>query len=309
MEARSVDVDALACRLGPRLRRNEPLARHTSFRIGGPATVYAEVESEEEIHLFQWAASAWGLPLFVLGGGTNLLVSDRGLDAVVLRLGRAFAWSRWQADHHSTRVEAGAALPFKRLVTESVSHSLEGLEFAEGIPGTLGGGLLMNAGAFGGEIADVLVSVRAIDRTGQAVVYPRSELRFGYRQFDLPKGLVVTALELSLRPGDPEVIRARCLTAKRKREQCQPRGLPNAGSVFKNPPGDFAGRLIERVGLRGFRHGNAMFSEQHANFIVNLGGATAEEVRWLIREAQRRVEERFGIRLEPEIRLVGEWDE
>lgn len=309
METEVVDLEVLANRLGPRLRRNEPLARHTSFRIGGPAAWYAEVQSEDEIRLVQQAARAVGLPIFVLGGGTNLLVSDRGVHGVVLRLGRSFAWLRWHTGNGTARVEAGAALPFKRLVTESVARSLEGLEFAEGIPGTLGGGLLMNAGAFGGEIADVLVGVRGVDAAGQTVAYPRSQLRFGYRHFDLSRGLIVTGLEFALRPGDPEAIRMRCLAAKCKREQRQPRGLPNAGSIFKNPPGEFAGRLIERVGLRGFRYGNAMFSEQHANFIVNLGGATAAEVRWLMREAERRVRERFGIQLEPEVRLVGEWDE
>ncbi len=294
---------------GSRLKRDEPLARHTSFRIGGPATLFVEVEAEREIPLIQAAAHALELPLFVLGGGTNLLVSDHGVRAVVVRLGRGFSGIEWRLDGERVRVVAGAAVPFKKLVTLSVERSLEGLEWAEGIPGTVGGGLLMNAGAFGGEIADVLVSVSGIDASGATVTVPREQLRFGYRYFDLPAGLIVTSVELELQPGETAAIRARCLAAKRKREERQPKGLPNAGSVFKNPPGQFAGRLLDAAGLRGFRYGQAMFSPRHANFIVNLGGARAVDVRELMREGQRRVREQFGVELEPEIRLVGEWHE
>jgi UDP-N-acetylmuramate dehydrogenase len=167
----------------------------------------------------------------------------------------------------------------------------------------------MNAGAFGGEIADVVELVEGVDAAGEVQHLPRSALNFGYRQFDLPPGFIVTHLQFLLQPDDGDAIRARRAEAKRRREAHQPLGYPNAGSVFKNPPGQFAARLLEASGLKGCRRGGAMFSHQHANFIVNVAGATAADVRWLMQEATRRVREMSGVRLEPEIRLVGDWGE
>lgn len=299
--------DSLPHLLGPRLRFAEPLSRHTSFRIGGPADVWAEVENPQEIRAVQAWAVARQLPLVVLGGGTNVLVSDRGVRAVVLHLGRAFSALEWRPNGQGQHVRAGAAVPFKRLVSEAIDRQLAGLEFAEGIPGTLGGGLLMNAGAFGGEISDVLSWIEGVDANGALQRRARSELRFGYRRFDLEPGFIVTALEMLLPWGTREAILAKRDDAKRRREQHQPLGFPNAGSIFKNPPGQFAGRLIESVGLKGHRIGNAMFAERHANFIVNCGAARAADVRALMDEAIQRVYTRYGLRLEPEIRLVGDW--
>jgi len=202
---------------------------------------------------------------------------------------------------------AGAALPLKRLVTEAIARDLSGLEFAEGIPGTVGGGLLMNAGAFGGEIGSIVEYVDGVDAYGALQRFPRSALRFGYRRFDLPPGFIVTRLEFLLQPADRDAIHAKRDDAKRRREAHQPLGYPNAGSIFKNPPGQHAGRLIEAVGMKGERHGGAMIAEQHANFIVNVGGATAADVRALMAEAVRRVWEANSVRLEPEIKLVGDW--
>jgi len=292
-----------------RARFDEPLKRHTSFRIGGPADVWVEVTDAAEIRRAQAVAAATGLPLFVLGGGTNILVSDRGVRGVVLHLGRPLASLEFEPNGTGCHVRAGAAVPFKRLVTESVARDLAGLEFAEGIPGTVGGGLLMNAGAFGGEIADVVESIEGVDVGGELQRIPRSRLRFGYRHFDLPSGFIVTRLQFLLRPGERATILAKRDDAKRRREAHQPLGYPNAGSIFKNPPGEFAGRLLEAVGMKGARHGGALVSEQHANFIVNVGGATAADVRFLMREAAQRVWDIKGIRLEPEIRLVGDWSE
>jgi UDP-N-acetylmuramate dehydrogenase len=255
----------------------------------------------------QAVAAAAGLPLFVLGGGTNILVSDRGVRGVVLHLGRALASMDWRANGKGLHARVGAAMPLKRLVTEAIGRDLAGLEFAEGIPGSVGGGILMNAGAFGGEISEVVEYLEGVDPQGAVQRLPRSALRFGYRQFDLPAGFIVTHLEFLLQPGDPMTIRSKREDAKRRREAHQPLGYPNAGSIFKNPPGEFAGRLIEAVGLTGRRHGGAMISEQHANFIVNVGGATAADVRALMEEAARRVWETKGIRLQPEIKLVGDW--
>ncbi len=308
MESQANEVELRAL-FGGRLRQNEPLARHTSFRIGGPADYWVEVESPDEIRCVQEWARDQGIPLYILGGGTNVLVSDLGVRGCVLRLGRSFAFLEWKPNGGCTHVRAGAALPLKKLVREAVDRNLTGLEFAEGIPGTVGGGLLMNAGAFGGELADVLVAVEVVSPAGAFERLPREQLRFGYRYFDLPCGTVVTSAEFVLLPGSPAAIRARCEEAKAKRERHQPRGFPNAGSIFKNPPGQFAGRLLEAAGLKGYRVGGAMFSTQHANFIVNLGGARAADVRALMLEAQRRVREQFGVELEPEVRLVGEWRE
>lgn len=293
--------------LGSAVRFAEPLERHTSFRIGGPADVWVEVTDVVQIRRVQELAAAAGLQIFLLGGGTNVLVSDRGVRGVVVKLGRAFARLEWQPNGRCTRVRAGAAGSFKRLVTETGRRQLAGLEFAEGIPGTIGGGLLMNAGAFGGETASAVHSVEGVAATGEVEELPGVALGAGYRHTDLPPGFVVTHVNFRLWPDVSGVAAARVAEARQRRRRGQPRGFPNAGSIFKNPPGEFAGRLIEEAGLKGVRHGQAMFSPRHANFIVNLGGATAAEVKALIDEAVARVEARRGIRLEPEVKLVGEW--
>lgn len=292
---------------GQRVRFAEPLSRHTSFRIGGPADVWVEVADAEEICRVQAFAAAADLPLFVLGGGTNVLVSDRGVRGVVLHMGRALASIDWRPNGVGSHLRAGAAVPFKRVVNEAISRTLAGLEFAEGIPGTVGGGLLMNAGAFGGEISQVIEYVDGVDAQGNAQRLPRGALRFGYRHFDLPRGFIVTHVAFLLHPGERDAIVAKRAAAKQRREAHQPLGYPNAGSIFKNPPGEFAGRLIEAAGLKGSRRGGAMIAEQHANFIINLGDATAADVRALMDEAARRVWEMKGIRLEAEIKLVGDW--
>jgi UDP-N-acetylmuramate dehydrogenase len=307
VDVSALDQQSLKQTFGERVRFAEPLSKHTSFRIGGPADVWVEVADAVEIRRVQAIAAATGLPLFVLGGGTNLLVSDRGVRGIVLHLGRPMASVEWRANASGVHVRAGAALRFKRLVTECVDRDLAGLEFAEGIPGTVGGGLLMNAGAFGGEIADVVEFIEGVDARGEVQQIPRPALRFGYRRFDLPSGFIVTHLQFLLHHGERAAIRARREEAKRRREAHQPLGYPNAGSIFKNPPGEFAGRLIEAVGLKGHRRGGAMISDRHANFIVNVGNATAADVCALMDEATRRVWEAKGVRLEPEVRLVGDW--
>lgn len=294
---------------GERVRFDEPLSRHTSFRIGGPADVWVEVADAAEIRRVQQLAAATDLPLFVLGGGTNVLVSDRGVRGIVMHLGRPLASLDWRANGQGQHVRAGAALMLKRLVTEAIARDLTGLEFAEGIPGTVGGGLLMNAGAFGGEISEVMEYVEGVDAQGEVQRLARSALRFEYRRFDLPPQFIVTHLQFLLHAGDREAILTRRADAKRRREAHQPLGYPNAGSIFKNPPGEYAGRLIETAGVKGRRIGGAMVSEQHANFIVNVGQATAADVRALMTEVATRVWETRGVRLDPEIKLVGDWSE
>jgi UDP-N-acetylmuramate dehydrogenase len=299
---------ALQDAFSDRVRFREPLSRHTSFRIGGPADVWVEVDDAADIGRLQAFAAGADMPLYVLGGGTNILVSDRGVRGIVVHLSRAFAAIEWRENGGGMHVRSGAAVALKKLVVEAIERDLAGLEFAEGIPGSVGGGLLMNAGAFGGEISRVVEYVEGVTQDGAVRRLPRAELKFEYRNFDLERGFVVTHVGFLLGPGDASAIRAQRADAKRRREARQPLGYPNAGSIFKNPPGKYAGRLIEAAGLKGMRVGGAMFSEQHANFIVNVGGATAGDVRALMRTAEQRVLETEGVHLQPEIKLVGEWD-
>jgi UDP-N-acetylmuramate dehydrogenase len=293
-------------RFGERVRFAEPLSRHTSFRIGGPADAWIEVSTAAEIVAVQRAARDAGAPIGVLGIGTNVLVSDRGVRGIVIKLGRALGRLEWRRAGDRVDVRAGAAAPFK-LVMEAAARALTGLEFAEGIPGSVGGGLLMNAGAFGGEISHVVTGIVSVDAERGERHLPRAALRFGYRRFDLPAHLIVTHVDFALTPGDPAAIRATMADAKRRRDAKQPLGLPNAGSIFKNPPGEYAGRLIEGLGLKGRRVGGAMISGRHANFIVNTGAATAADVKRLMDEIADTVWRARAIRLVPEIRLVGDW--
>jgi UDP-N-acetylmuramate dehydrogenase len=293
----------LRTRFGARLRTAAPLAELTSFRIGGPADVLLAVESEDELRAALAAAWSERVPAFCLGAGTNLLVSDRGVRGLVVRLGEGFR----QLEFDGARVRAGAAAQFGTLVYEAIERGLGGLEFGEGIPGSVGGGLVMNAGAFGGEIARVVRTVHGVDEQGRAIALSGAEVKFSYRRTELPPRFVITRVDFELGQGDREQLRARVADLKAKRAARQPRGLPNAGSIFKNPPGNFAGLLLENAGLKGARLGAAAFSAEHANFIVNLGGARAEDVRALIELARSRVKEQSGVALEAEVRMIGEW--
>jgi UDP-N-acetylmuramate dehydrogenase len=298
---------ALTARFGARVRLDEPMSRHTSFRIGGPADVWVEVESAAELaELFQLAHAA-AVPAFALGSGTNVLVSDRGVRGIVLHLGRGLRFVEWTIDREQAGVRAGASVPFKKLVYDAVERGFAGLEFGEGIPGSLGGGLTMNAGAFGGEISRVVEGLEGVHADGRLEELPRERLAFEYRRLDLPPGWVITAVRLRLQRGNREEMEKRVTTAREKRKRNQPLGFPNAGSIFKNPPGAFAGRLLEEAGVKGLERGGAQVSELHANFIVNRGGATAADVRVLMEEMQQRVLSRSGIRLQPEVKLVGDW--
>lgn len=292
---------------GSRVRFDESLGRHTSFRIGGPADAWVDAQSVGDVRRLTVMARRAAVPILVLGGGSNVLVSDRGVRGIVLHLGRPFSEIEWDPRPGAVAVRAGAAVPFKKLVLAAIARGLAGLEFAEGIPGRVGGGLLMNAGAFGGEISDVVDYVEGVDVDGQERTLLRGELRFSYRQFDLPPGFIVTYVGFGLAPGDTAELRRRQLHARRRRHAVQPLGYANAGSVFKNPDGDYAGRLIEAAGLKGRRIGDAQISPEHANFIVNLGAARAADVRALMQEAIAAVAATTGRQLEAEIKLIGEW--
>ena len=288
---------------GARLGANRSLADLTSFQIGGPADLFIMVESDGELMTAMAAAYRHDTPAMCLGAGTNLLVSDRGVRGLVVKLGASFG----RIIIESVKVTVGAAMQFGAMVETVVDRGLAGLEFGEGIPGTVGGGLVMNAGAFGGEMARVVTLVHGVTIDGLARALTKDEVNFAYRRTDLPPRFVISRVDFTLSRGDREELRARVTDLRSKRAARQPRGLPNAGSVFKNPPGNFAGRLLESVGLKGARMGGAAFSGQHANFIVNLGGARADEVRALIELARSRVMESTGVKLEPEVRLIGEW--
>jgi UDP-N-acetylmuramate dehydrogenase len=295
--------DELRANFGERLKVNQLLAEFTSFRIGGPADLFITVESEAELMRAMSAAHLDRKPAFCLGHGTNLLVSDRGIRGLVIRLGDGF--NRISID--DIKVTAGAGVDFGELVETVVERSLEGLEFGEGIPGTVGGGLVMNAGAFGGEIAKVVTLVHGVTAEGEARALTPGEVNFAYRRTELPEHFVISRVDFELHRGDREKLRAKVTELRAKRAARQPRGVPNAGSIFKNPPGNFAGRLLESAGMKGHRIGGAGFSDQHGNFIVNLGGARAEEVRALIEMAKLKVRENSGMTLETEVRLVGDW--
>jgi UDP-N-acetylmuramate dehydrogenase len=293
----------LRAKFGDRVRAAMPLAALTSFQIGGPADLFVNVEDETELMHAKAAAYRAGVPCFCLGAGTNLLVSDRGMRGLVVRLGDGFG----KIKIDGTKVVAGAGAAFGALVLAVIDQGLEGLEFGEGIPGTVGGGLVMNAGAFGGEIAKVVTLVHGVTEAGAAVALTRDEVKFAYRRTELPSHFIITRVDFELARGGREVLMARVAELKARRASRQPRGVPNAGSIFKNPPGNFAGKLLEGAGLKGTRLGGAAFSDQHANFIVNLGGAQAVEVRALIDMARVKVKEQSGVWLEPEVRLVGDW--
>ncbi len=293
----------LRARFGARLAVSRPLADLTSFRIGGPADLFVTVQTEDELMAAMAAAHRISMPAFCLGAGTNLLISDRGMRGLVVKLGDGFT----KISINGAKVVAGGAAQFGMLVEIVVEHGLAGLEFGEGIPGTVGGGLVMNAGAFGGEMAKVVTLVHGVTVQGDARALTRDEVNFAYRRTDLPPRFVITRVDFELEPGDRETLCARVAELKAKRAARQPRDVPNAGSIFKNPPGNFAGRLLENAGLKGTRVGGAAFSDQHANFIVNLGGARADEVRALMELARNKVKEIAGVWLEPEVKLVGDW--
>ena len=290
---------------GPRVRAGFPLGPLTSFRLGGPAALYLEVESEGDLAAAARAVDASGVAWFVVGKGSNLLVSDSGFPGLVLRLGRGFRWTA----RDGRRLHAGAAMPLPALAGVALAHDLAGLEFGVAIPASLGGAVRMNAGAHHHAMAEVLdrIDLFFIPSGARATV-AAAEAAFGYRRSGLPEGSMVVGASVHLRPGEPSAIRAEMDAARAWRRATQPLAEPNCGSVFKNPPGDHAARLIEAVGAKGLSVGGAAVSTKHANFIVAGPGATASDVWRLVGAVEGLVKERFGISLEPEVQLVGDID-
>ena len=287
-----------------KVHHGTPLAPYTAFRVGGPAELLATVTSAEALAQAVVAARAHSVPCRVLGAGSNVLVSDAGLRGLVL-LNRARS-TAFGPDH--VRAESGTS--FSTLARHCISRGLAGLEWAVGIPGTVGGAVVGNAGAWGGDVASVLVEARVLGADGQVGVWPARRFDFSYRSSALKgaPGLQAVVLEaaFALAPGDRQALEARVAEIAARRKASQPAGA-TCGSVFKNPPGDYAGRLVEAAGLKGVRRGGAMITTAHANFVVNQGGATAADVKALIDLARGAVEEQFGISLELEIELLGEW--
>ena len=296
-------LDALMSFAGPeRVKLDQPMDRYTTFRIGGPADVMFFPETPQEILVAQALATESGVPVTVIGCGSNLLVSDAGIRGLVIALGKPF--SRIEVRGNAIFAQAGARL--SAVANAALAHGLMGLEFASGIPGSVGGGAYMNAGAYGGQLSDVLTEVELL-RDGMAVRVPASEMDFGYRHSAaMESGALITGATFALQPGDPEEIRARMDDLNGRRRDKQPLEYPSAGSTFKRPEGYFAGALIEQAGLKGCRIGGAMVSEKHAGFIVNAGNATAQDVFELIMRVQHTVLDRSGVWLEPEVRLIGE---
>lgn len=284
-----------------RMAQDEPMSRHTSFRIGGPARRMAFPNSGEQLVLLLDFAEQCGAHPLVIGNGSNLLVSDQGLDRLVISTA---AMNRLEGA--GTTIEAAAGVPLARLADFARKQGLTGLEFAHGIPGTVGGAICMNAGAYGGEMAQVVQRAAILDPAGGVKALSGGEMEFGYRRSILTghPGWVVLSAVFALAPGDPAAIRGRMDELIAKRRASQPLELPSAGSTFKRPEGYFAGTLIQDCGLKGLTVGGAQVSEKHAGFVVNTGGATFEDVTELIRQVQARVLEQAGVRLEPEVKIV-----
>lgn len=283
---------------------NEPMAGHTTFRIGGPADYFIEAADAEEIRGAIDVCREEGLPWFVLGRGSNLLVGDRGFRGVVLSVYRAFQGI--EIDHETVRVKAGTLLT--TLTGKLLEEALTGMEFASGIPGTVGGAVMMNAGAYGGEMKDIVREVTVLTPEGEIRCLSAEEMKFGYRTSVVKeKEYIVLSAVLKLKKGNPEEIRAKMQELKAKRIEKQPLEYPSAGSTFKRPEGYFAGKLIMDAGLAGKRVGGAQVSEKHCGFVVNTKDATAADVRALMGQIQKTVEEKYGVRLEPEVRFLGEF--
>ena len=289
----------------------------TTFKCGGPARYYDEPSSEEEIIRDIQFAKENSLPIFVLGGGANCLVSDKGFDGLVIKIGKGLSSFQLVENDNKATITAGAGLALRSFGTKVADAGFEGTEFACGIPGTLGGGVFMNAGAYGGEIKDLVTKVRYIDADGEAHELCGDELQFGYRRSAFTqmakdgKIFVITEITAEVSRGNKEEIDARINEYKEKRTSSQPLDVPSAGSTFKRPEGYFAGKLIDDCGLRGYSIGDsaAQVSPKHCGFIVNNGGkATAQEVFDLIMDVSDKVFEKFDVRLEPEVRLIGEFD-
>lgn len=285
-------------------RENEPMSLHTSFKVGGPAELWAEPVNERVLAQTVAFCTAHEIPVTVVGNGSNLLVSDLGIEGAVLHIGGGFG-EKERIGAFDIRCGAGTKLSV--LCAFALEHELSGLEFAWGIPGTAGGALYMNAGAYGSEMAEVVTECSCITTDGRTEVLPVEKLKLGYRTsiFKEKKNRIITGVTCRLHAANPAEIRAKMEELMARRREKQPLEYPSAGSTFKRPTGNFAGSLIESCGLKGFTVGGAAVSEKHAGFVVNTGGATATDIRTLIEKVQETVFLQTSIRLEPEVEIIG----
>ena len=276
----------------------EPMAGHTTFRIGGPADCLLELENEEQLKKVQKYLTLVGERFFILGNGSNLLVCDHGYSGIILQIGQNMSQIRVEG----RRIIAQAGALLSQVAKTAMEHGLSGLEFAAGIPGTVGGGVVMNAGAYDGELSQVVTQVKVVSCQGETLEFDNSTMEFGYRTSALRKNsFTVTEVTFELQEGDREKIQEKMQELAEKRRSKQPLEYPSAGSVFKRPEGYFAGKLVMDAGMRGYQTGGARVSDKHCGFIINVGKATAQDVLDVICEVQERVKLRFGVDLETEI--------
>ncbi|WP_066634775.1 UDP-N-acetylmuramate dehydrogenase [Desulfolucanica intricata] len=289
--------------LAGKIRYNEPMSKHTSWRIGGPAELLVEPQGLTDLQLAIHYAGIKKMPVTIIGNGTNLLVSDSGIKGMVIKIGSGLAGIKVK----DFTITVGAGAKLARVASTAQQAGLGGLEFMAGIPGTLGGAIVMNAGANGSTISDFLQDIIVVDDHGEVISMKKEEVSFGYRTSSLQElPFIVVEATLKCFSRDSQEIKDRIKTLWEKRKASQPLDYPNAGSVFRNPPGDSAGRLIETAGGKALRVGDAQVSEKHANFIVNLGRATAVDVLSLISKVQDLVYNKHGIELSPEVRVLGD---
>ena len=287
-----------------RVLLEEPMKRHTTFRIGGPAEIFVIPDNIEDVRKIIEICNAEDIPYFILGNGSNLLVSDKGYKGVVIQIDRNFG----TGEIKGTEIHASAGALLSAIAAAARKEALTGFEFAGGIPGTLGGAVVMNAGAYGGELKDVLKSVTVMDQKGNIFEIPAEELQMGYRTSIIKTaGYIVLNAVLSLKEGNPEEIKKLTRELSEQRISKQPLEYPSAGSTFKRPEGYFAGKLIMDSGLRGYQVGGAQVSEKHCGFVINTGDATAEDVCSLMKNVIEIVHEKFGVTLEPEVKFLGEF--
>ncbi len=286
------------------LRFREPMNRHTSFRTGGEAAAFIQVENKEQLKKVLYYLQKTETDYFVLGNGTNLLVSDRGYDGVIIQIGSKM--SDIQVEGNRLYVQAGALL--SQAAKRAWEAGLTGMEFASGIPGSVGGGIVMNAGAYDGEMERIVERVAVLNEDGELMELDHDTMEFGYRSSIIKnRPFIVVEAVLKLEPGDKAAIKAKMDDFAVRRREKQPLEFPSAGSTFKRPEGNFAGKLIMDSGLRGYRIGGAQVSEKHCGFVINTGNATSEDISELMTEIQERVKEKFGVRLEPEVVRLGDF--
>lgn len=287
------------------LRQMEPMSMHTTFRVGGPCDVMVQPQGEQLAQVVRLCRQR-EIPYYIVGNGSNLLVGDGGIRGLVIEMGKG----QDDVSIEENRIVAGAGMLLSRLAGRAAESGLGGMEFAAGIPGTLGGAVVMNAGAYGGEMKDIIERVTVLDPMGNEKELEQKELEFGYRRSCIPEnGYIVTKAVLKLEPGDKEQIRNRMKELSEMRISKQPLQYPSAGSTFKRPEGHFAGKLIMDAGLRGYQVGGAQVSEKHCGFVINTGGATAADICKLMRDVREEVERQFHVTLEPEVKMIGEFSQ